>query len=223
MNLKKIEEVTEPEVGARYLVRCGEVFDHPQRFNALGVMRMKYVPLLGPIHEDKEVIGFRDYHYHVDWRFVTPRGYSLILRHKEREVRYAQECRGPIANYSAEDLLLAIAVVGGQNMVIDRPTRYRPMVMFREAAVFPSQVSWIFDLERKFATARLRSGLICPHRGISCAGVKTEGNVQTVVCPGHGLAWNRETGELVRRTREARHSKTTDKVNPVPAPDAVAS
>lgn len=38
--------------------------------NAL-VWNLGMTPIIGPLHEDKEHIGFDDLHWHIDWRFVS--------------------------------------------------------------------------------------------------------------------------------------------------------
>lgn len=126
---------------------------------------------------------------------------SAMRRADENEATCAK-CGNKISwrqRYSADEYLMSVAVVGGRNMRLEIETHYRPMTMHREHAVFPKQVDWMEKLETQYAKARLLPGLICPHRGVSCAGVSCAGNVSTVVCPGHGLAWNRETGRLVTR------------------------
>lgn len=58
--MKRIEDVKSPEVGKFYLVRC---IDHP---NVKGNHR--WLPVIGPWHEDAEIVGFSDHHFHYDWR-----------------------------------------------------------------------------------------------------------------------------------------------------------
>lgn len=60
---------------------------------------------------------------------------------------------------------------------------------------------WLEEMEKAYAHNRLRDGHICPHRGISCRGVIAESD-GGVVCPGHGLKWNLETGQLVSRVNQ---------------------
>lgn len=62
---------------------------------------------------------------------------------------------------------------------------------------FRVDAPWLMRLEKAYCQETLRDGYICPHRGISCRGVVAESD--GVVCPGHGLKWNTETGKLVSR------------------------
>lgn len=199
--LLKVEEVGEPRIGERYLVRCGEA----ERQSVWSHHRLRYVPLLGPIHEDAEFINFPDYHFHVDWRFISNKVYEALLHEEQIRIDFDRKgqgsYKGKLLKYTAPQLLMAFAVTAGgsRGITLAAASEYRPMRMVRLHTIFPEEAHWMKDLETKYANARLRPGLICPHRGISCAGVRCAGDVSTVVCPGHGLAWNRETGRLVPR------------------------
>lgn len=196
--LQRIEDVLEPKVGGRYLVRTG-IADGGTIWTR---QRLRLVPLLGPVHEDREIINFPDYHFHIDWRFVKPRVFEAMIREQEVSIGFdaTQKHYPPrLQMYEPAHLLMAMAAVAGGNIKRD-VHRYRPMTLYREHAVFPDRVRWLGSLEAKYASAKLRPNLVCPHRGISCAGVTCSGDGLKVVCPGHGLAWNRETGELIRRT-----------------------
>lgn len=52
-----VETVAMPEVGRRYSVPCIYATDWKC-----------WLPIFGPIHEDKEFIQFPDQHWHIDWR-----------------------------------------------------------------------------------------------------------------------------------------------------------
>lgn len=45
-------------------------------------------PVLGPKHEDREIIEFDDHHYHIDWRFVDIEFFEAISRRFERAMPY---------------------------------------------------------------------------------------------------------------------------------------
>lgn len=64
-------------------------------------------------------------------------------------------------------------------------------------AEFPKEAFWIGALQLKYRDARVCNN-ICPHRGISLKGVEDNG-CGTVVCPGHGLEWDKRDGRLVSR------------------------
>lgn len=148
-----------------------------------------WLPILGPWHEDKDVIGFTEPHYHVDWRLVGP---SLYEYFKERHAAVHAK------------------VFSRQDLGTDSPRlETKRLRCWREMPEFPSHhpldrteaVPWMPALEREHADCRLKCGKVCPHRGISLEGMPVKDGV--VVCPGHGLAWNVETGAMVRRTTDA--------------------
>jgi hypothetical protein len=59
--MKRVSEITdEPVVGKFYMVPCVWYYG-------------EWMPVIGPRHDDKEVIGFTDKHYHKDVRFVSDR------------------------------------------------------------------------------------------------------------------------------------------------------
>jgi nitrite reductase/ring-hydroxylating ferredoxin subunit len=66
-----------------------------------------------------------------------------------------------------------------------------------------SRIPWLKKLEAKFATAKMKN-FICPHKGLPCNGTPIVDGV--VVCRGHGLAFNVETGSLV--TQSTKRTKT---------------
>lgn len=66
---------------------------------------------------------------------------------------------------------------------------------------FPSDAPWLEKLEHAFRDAQACNN-VCPHRGISLKGVDPDstGDPDAVVCPGHGLCWNKRDGRLIPRT-----------------------
>lgn len=137
------------------------------------------VPVFGPLHEDREIIGFPEEHWHIDWRFVPS---AFIDQRTSRGVVHG--------------LVVSWKNARGGIVMLRRKCR-------REMPDFPThphsgrEVFWLRDLEANHRGARLKCGRICPHRGLPLAGCPVKDGV--VVCPGHGLAWNVDTGELVRR------------------------
>ena len=156
------------EIGRYYRVPCVEV-----------PMWRCMVPLFGPLHEDTEIIGFPEEHWHIDWRFTSP---AFMERWVYKRIPHG-------------------TVLSRKNAV--GAVEIRPRKCRREMPVFPTHpysgkpVFWLADLEKAHAEARLKCGMICPHRGLPLAGCPAKDGV--VVCPGHGLAWDVETGDLVRR------------------------
>lgn len=146
------------------------------------------MPIFGVLHEDKEIIGFPDEHWHVDWRFVS----TSLMRRIES---YVSE-----ATYENIDQVRAARVISKQNttgVVLRRRMRLKRTHLHFPSHVHSTAVKWMPALEDAYAEASAKCGR-CPHRGMSLVGAPMAGGAR--VCPGHGLAWNVETGKLQRRT-----------------------
>jgi len=63
---------------------------------------------------------------------------------------------------------------------------------FDDSSAVPAK---IIAFRRAFAAARLKPGMICPHKGVCLKSMPVIDGV--VRCPAHGLRWNAETGEAV--------------------------
>jgi hypothetical protein len=71
----------------------------------------------------------------------------------------------------------------------------------RRMPSFPTHISgqpieFVAGLENAYADVKLKCSK-CPHRGMPLTGLPEKDGV--VVCNGHGLAWNVQSGEMVRR------------------------
>jgi hypothetical protein len=168
----RIEDLTgEAEVGKYYDVPCA----YSQVWGS--AKRPMLVPLYGPRHEDREFINFPEEHYHIDWRFADQGFYNS----RSRPYR-----------------TLWGTVMSARNIKDGQLLPY----------IDPHQVPWLPKLEAAYAGHRLKDCRTCPHRGLSLRSVVPEDGTiskgslvidQIIVCPGHGLAWNARTGELVPR------------------------
>jgi hypothetical protein len=58
------------------------------------------------------------------------------------------------------------------------------------------RIPWLRKLEQKYRDAKMKN-FICPHKGLPCNATPIVDGV--VVCRGHGLAFNVETGAMVRQ------------------------
>lgn len=173
-------------VGQFYMVPCVRLLvERHMQHPAAG--RDGWIPVIGPEHEDREVIGFRAMHLHIDARFAHE-GALRRCADPWRRMTPQQSVMGyPVSTYSD----------GAGSDPIPHERTVRRMKCKREAVDFPTgpMVSWQPALELKHAGCRLKPGNICPHRGIDLTPfIKEDG---TVICPGHGLRWDTKTGALL--------------------------
>jgi hypothetical protein len=136
------------------------------------------IPVHGPLHEDAEIIKYPYDHWHIDWRFINKRLYQDYF---DRGGRFLMPWAWPInANQTT-------GVVQRRRMQCKRQfEQYAPVKL----------VPWLKRLEEKYSNARMKN-FICPHKGLPCNATPVDGN--TVICRGHGLAFDVETGELIRQ------------------------
>jgi len=153
----------EPEVGTTYLV--------PSVFDATYGWR----PVIGPAHEDKDIIGVPGEHYHYDARFLTDEQLSEMSFEPKR-IR---------PELSIEEALVVIQwVTRIKGEVVERPLvclRRMPTFMVRFART-KRRIHWMPRLEDAFEGARLAC-LRCPHKGLPLGGLPLEDG-RLVVCPG---------------------------------------
>lgn len=169
-----IADVESPIIGRYYMVPCivAPMWDQDAM-----------VPLIGPKHNDQDVIGFSKDHWHVDWRFASRRLWDLMMRMSSRD--------GGV-------LAIAIANFNGGSSPRKRKC-HREMPTYPTTDRNNETIHWLPKLEAAYAGACLKTCKVCPHRGIPLKGMKPNAD-GLIVCPGHGLAWHAETGKLVRRT-----------------------
>jgi hypothetical protein len=155
-------------------------------------------PILGPMHEDAEHIGFKHQHWHIDFRFVSKQQWEGM--------------RESYADYSR---------VHGKVITADKAESgvvYVRRKCLREMPVFPRDipdgghgsmaVPWLSKLESAYADKRLNLNcMTCPHRGLPLDGIAPKNGV--LVCPGHGLAWDVSTGRLHPRVSASASSPHT--------------
>lgn len=173
--MQNIEDVKEVVVGKYYLVPHVCVSPHVEVLRA--------VPVIGPPHEDAEFIGFPDRHYHPDRRFVSDRWLDYYGT-------------GPYGRSAHWGIVYSFQINGRDTEMFE--IGLKRVKLRRVVETFRKDAPWLQKLEKAYASDRLRDGMICPHRGISCRGVKVN-DQKCVVCPGHGLQFNVETGRLVSR------------------------
>ena len=171
-----LSKVQQFEVGKFYRVPC--VLAHGRFVCGTG-----WVPVIGPPHEDAEIINFPDEHYHIDWRFAHAR------------MLYRAQQVGRISEFGRVIMVRTNQRYGDpQPIVLDGPVMKRRLCR-REFSTFPRMASWQLALDAAYRDCKLKPGMVCPHRGIPLESVRAMDGI--VTCPGHGLRWNVETGELV--------------------------
>lgn len=187
--LQNVEDATEIVVGKYYLV--------PVVCVSPDVSVLRRVPVVGPLHEDSKFIGFPDYHYHPDRRFVSQ---AWLDYYGTGTYSTGMAAGGQGGHWAA----VYAYVITDRLTGLERCTSMfdlgrKRMQCKRIVEPFRKDAPWIQKLEQAYAGERLREGMICPHRGISCRGVKIN-DEKCVVCPGHGLQFNVESGHLVSRS-----------------------
>lgn len=175
------------QVGSYYEIKCvhGALYDDIQ-----------WWPVMGEAHRDKEIIGFPDLHYHIDWRFVSARTYH---RHVASDF-YRSESK---AAFGVPLMLMPEKRDGyfrRPRQFGDVPgeieTRRRRLKCKRSLPPYPHGAApWMARLSEHHAAACLKHR-VCPHRGYDLSREPVVDGV--VTCPLHGLRWNVETGACVQ-------------------------
>lgn len=136
-----------------------------------------WLPVIGPFHEDAEIVGFKPHHFHADWRFMPQRLWKYFKDWRTEGGHFGWPIQCPDNR--------------GKRVILEGPTLKR-MTYKRDPGRFPIQnARWLEPLGRAMACAKLTNG-VCPHRGIPVSAMHREGDILT--CPGHGLQWNAITG-----------------------------
>lgn len=176
----RIDEVDKPTVGKFYMVPARKCIKGRPGFN-IGTM----VPTLGGLHEDAD-LGVAVHHWHIDWRFIAPGIVRDMVAWRYRSGRPHREA----VTSRIMGIIMTPEYLSEEEEWIRRK-------MQRPHPTFPEWENGR-KLERKYAGAVAKC-LICPHRGMPLAGAPVRGGA--LVCPGHGLAFDRDT--LVLKPRPA--------------------
>lgn len=137
-------------------------------------------PVIGPKHEDKELIGFLPSHFHIDWRFVSEAMLNMVKRHHS----------APLAITLCTDHRINIL---GLPAIAHRRLKCK-----RAMPAFPVEPKWLRKLEDAYEHCVLKTP-VCPHRGLPLDTLAPDADGH-VSCPGHALRWNFDTGRMVRET-----------------------
>lgn len=168
----------------------GQFYNVPCVRGAWGTdSRVRDWPVMGALHEDGDIIGFKWKHYHIDWRFVARPHDSLSLREgadghtTTAQHRYAR----PLMVWDRMNYLGLPAPV----------LRRRKCVRAHTLPFDARPIKWLPKLEAAHADCKM-VGRICPHRGYDLSHEPVDEN-GVVTCPCHGLRWNVFTGALAPR------------------------
>ena len=175
----------------------GRYYDVPH-VHASWYDRTQDWPVLGPAHDDREVIDFPYWHYHIDYRFVSAevliwlRQFTVGSESAEFFFR-----RSPL-------MLLAKSRAQFTRTNAPKPTVKRAMCKRQWSSIDvikqagrSVEKSWFPALENAYAGKRLIHGH-CPHRNVDLRSLPADAD-GCVECPLHGLRWHRESGELAPR------------------------
>jgi hypothetical protein len=196
-SLPRVTEIDgAPVIGSFYSVPCVRY-----RVSETGAL---WIPVIGSAHDDMDHF-LAPRHYHFDTRFVPLR--FIRLFHPELETLHA--------NGASEQQLVDrfIGFILLQRLT-DGDVRWMRRRCLRAQATFPHRTSTgermspFEALEEAYQSKKMEC-LRCPHRGIPLNGQPVKDGV--VVCPGHGLAWNVASGDLVPRYAATEAEKQADR------------
>lgn len=174
--------MTDYVIGRRYLVQAVLA-------NSFYGLKNIWIPVIGPRHEDAEVIRFPHLHWHIDWRFASQRLYRMV------------HFRPSGTPYG---IVLSCPDAVGDKVVIEGPI-LRRMVCKRDLVQYPHSYATWGNALREHMRQRGCDALVngkCPHRGIPAEAMIRDGDVLT--CPGHGLRFSATTGALLDMPENAR-------------------
>lgn len=140
-----------------------------------GQRKSDHWPIFGPKHDDREIIGFSDIHYHFDFRFLTKRQMEIMAK----------------SSYGESDIIVTVTRI---NPVWEHRTVKKKCQ--RPFPHFPiHKARWCEELLNAYQHKTLTNGRICPHRGADLSTIAPDqhGRIQ---CPLHGLIWCAHTGQL---------------------------
>lgn len=136
------------------------------------------IPVLGPRHNDKEFIGFYQYHYHWDFRFATSRQIERLVRDEGGSI-----------------FVHVIKAEPGDMTGDAGAVTYRWRKCRRVMPPYPLKPHWLPAMSAAYTDKTLVDGHICPHKGADLTGLPVDAQ-GCVTCPLHGLRWHVETGRL---------------------------
>ena len=168
--------------------------------------RIRWLPILGPIHSDPEHIRAEFQHVHVDFRFLNMeiREYlNRLLFDFPDDLLHNRIYSTPISYVSPHGYEEPVALDEIHLLGIDRAS-WMSVRLRKYQGPYPpypyDNVPWLQGLSEAYADRTLINGTICPHRGADLSGVATDQS-GVITCPLHGLRWQSSTGEMVMHKR----------------------
>lgn len=187
-----------PEIGRYYLV--------PAVFGEWDSNSARWWPVMGPLHEDVEIVGFDTRHYHIDPRFLAENIWRRSLWGNEFRAAWhvggdSIRVGGSPVQFAPDDFRHLYGTEMMQpammRMLCKRVMPDRSWMILQGSR---TASGWGAKMEGAYADAKLKPGMICPHRGAPLASCPV-GPDRTVVCPLHGLRWHVDTGEMIPQRR----------------------
>ena len=184
--MKRITEVESPTLGEKYLVPC--FYNESNKW-----LKDQWIPILYAdfSHSDPS-LGLSSHHYHFDTRFIS--GANLNLNIKDG-ICHASAIVQEVW-HDGESL---------QDLIDYEYVTWRSRTCFRTSQLFPQTHLWeekiVKKLENLHQHDRMKD-MICPHKGTCLKGHHQKvfhGRSRGVICPAHGLAWDLESGLLIKQ------------------------
>lgn len=177
-------------IGKRYLVPCVKIVYELSDWGW-----GSYVPVIGPLHDDKHIIGFYERHWHIDFRFLINAQWERI----ESYLYGYKKIHGGVIRETHTSKTVMLRKMMYKRVMPQFPTEI-PFNGPQGTEIVP--IKWLVKLESAYADHKMKC-LTCPHRGVVLDGLPVVNGA--VTCPAHGLTWNVKTGMLRRRTKEVSH------------------
>lgn len=185
--------LSEPcQIGRFYTVPAVRMLCHELIYSSgVKFKRGERIPIIGPEHEDAEIVGFPHQHWHIDWRFVNGRIWDRVLR----VTAFVAENNPAWGNGRVFGIPL---MRRWNNRVQTGDPEPMRMKCQRAMPVYPSDVAFLPALEKAYADHRLGKCRVCPHQRVPLGNLPVEAD-GSLTCPAHGLRWNATTGALMPR------------------------
>lgn len=200
---------TEPLApGNFYTVLCVRAF-WPMR--QLSGAKPRWVPVIGPVHSDQDVVNFPPMHWHADHRFLDI-DQLWEDRHVYQHFKYFEQSRFGLQNIAYRSPIVELAPLtnrpdetrrfvdaGDLDHAVDPPDTYQRLMVLRYRGDFGSiaftDADYLPELTEQYRAKTLIEGRYCPHRRADLGSLHPDAD-GIITCPLHGLRWRQATGEI---------------------------